>query len=307
MTVGRVRLKEHEYDFPLYRPPSEARSLLVRVTRGCTWNKCTFCSMYKHLRFQRRPLEDILRDIAWAEQCCRDDVETVFIGDSNSLVIKTTDILTVLNRLYRSFPGLTRVTTYARAKTLYKKPFDDLLRIRRAGLNRLHVGLETGNAALLKKIYKGATPETFIEAGRKVKEAGFELSLYVLLGLGGEEHWQAHARDTAAVLNEIDPHFIRIRTLQPQIGSEIYADLQTGVFTKATPETVLQEQRLLLENLTVTSHYLSDHITNYVPVNGTLPVEKASLLAVLDEAIGDLPGNTALQQQFSRKDQLKSL
>ncbi len=160
---------------------------------------------------------------------------------------------------------------------------------------------------LLKKIRKGATPDEMVAGCRKAKEAGFELSVYVLLGLGGEHLSAAHARDTAAVLNRIDPHFIRVRTLQPQPGSELYDDMAAGAFVKASHETVLREQRIMVENLDVTSEYLSDHITNYIPVNGRLPGDRHAMLRAIDEHSADLAHNAALHDRFARKDGLTSL
>jgi radical SAM superfamily enzyme YgiQ (UPF0313 family) len=184
MTIGRFGLRRRNYDFPPFRPPNEANSLLLRVTRGCPWNRCTFCSMYKGMKFEVRGLEEILGDIELARDLYGDRIGTVFIGDSNSLVAKTEMLVKVLNALFTSFPNIQRVTSYARAKTIAKKPLEDLIKIYQAGLTRLHVGLETGDRELLKEIEKGATPEEMIEAGKRAKEAGFEYSLYVLLGIG---------------------------------------------------------------------------------------------------------------------------
>jgi len=263
--------------------------------------------MYKHIVFERRPLEDIRKDIESASSLYGDVARTVFIGDSNSLVVGTDDVVAVLCLLYRLFPNIERVTSYARAKTLYKKPLEELKRLRAAGLTRLHVGLETGSRDLLKDIRKGATPDEFAAAGEKAKAAGFELSLYVLLGIGGQERWREHAGDTADVLNQINPDFIRVRTVQPQPGSLLYDDMKAGRFTKASHETVLREQALLVENLRVTSQYLSDHITNYVPVNGTLPEDRKSMLALIQENLDALKRDTGMRQRFSRKDRIKRL
>ncbi len=307
MAIGRLRLKPLSYDFPPWRPPSEAGSLLLRVTRGCTWNRCTFCSMYRDIPFQRRHLEEINADISSAASLYADAARTVFIGDSNSLSVKTGDLLQILRRLYASFPHIERVTSYARAKTLLKKPAGELLQLRQAGLIRLHVGLETGNARLLQKIRKGATPDEMVQGCLKAKQAGFELSLYVLLGLGGEELSEAHARDTAAVLSRIDPHFIRVRTLQPQPGSRLYDDMEAGMFTRASHETALREQRILVENLSVTSEYLSDHITNYVPVNGTLPRDREAMLRAIDEHVARIAHDEELRARCARKDRITQL
>src|SRR4030042_5763956 len=192
MAIGRLSLKDRGYDFPPYRPPSEAYSLLLRVTRGCPWNKCLFCSMYKDIPFERRPLEEIKEDIEAAAQLYGESARTAFVGASNSLVVKTELLCEVLRSLYASFPHLERVTSYARARTIAKKDLDDLKQLRKAGLVRLHVGLETGDAKTLAFIQKGATPEEMIEAGRKAKEAGFALSLYILLAIGGQQRWSGH-------------------------------------------------------------------------------------------------------------------
>ena len=246
MTLGRFGLRRREYDFPPFRPPSEANSLLLRVTRGCPWNRCAFCSMYKETKFEIRPVEEVLGDIETARDLYGDRVRTVFIGDSNSLVVKTEVLVKILNALLSSFPHIERVTSYARAKTIAKKSLEDLIKIRQAGLDRLHVGLETGDRDLLKDIAKGATPEEMVEAGRKAKEAGFEYSLYVLLGIGGETKWEQHAKGTAEVLNQIDPHFIRVRTFIPQPNSSIYEAMTEGRFQPPRPETILKETKLLL-------------------------------------------------------------
>jgi len=307
MAIGRLRLKNHAYDFPPYRPPSEPRSLLLRLTRGCTWPKCTFCSMYRHICFERRPLDQVRADILAARGYYSDVTETVFIGDSNSLVIGTDDFVSILELLREYFPNIRRITSYARAKTLQKKPLHDLKRLRDAGLTRLHVGLETGNALLLEHIRKGATPDEMIAGSLKAKAAGFELSLYVLLGIGGEQRWQEHSRDTAAVLSRIDPHFIRVRTFHPQPGCELYEELRAGSFAKASPATVLREQRAIIANLEATSEYLSDHISNYLPVNGRLPADRPQMLQTIDEGLASLSSDERLRSRLARKDNLQQL
>ncbi len=307
MTLGRFGLRRRSYDFPPFRPPSEANSLLLRVTRGCPWNRCSFCSMYKTVKFEIRDLEEIKSDIEMAKELYGDRVETVFIGDSNSLTIKTETLVQVLNSLYASFPHLERVTSYARAKTLAKKPMVDLERIRQAGLTRLHVGLETGDRELLKEIEKGATPEEMIEAGRKSKQAGFEYSLYVLLGIGGEEKWENHARGTAEVLNQIDPHFIRVRTFIPQPNSPLYEAMEEGRFHVPSPETILRETKLLLEELHVTSHFLSDHISNLLPLHGKLPGDKGKMIQMIDEALRGLGEDENLREEMEMRRRLTNL
>jgi radical SAM superfamily enzyme YgiQ (UPF0313 family) len=307
MTIGRFGLRRREYDFPPFRPPSEANSLLLRVTRGCPWNRCSFCSMYKGMKFEIRDVEEVLGDIESARDLYGDRVRTIFIGDSNSLVAKTDVLVKILNALFSSFPHIERVTSYARAKTIAKKPLEDLIKICQAGLTRLHVGLETGDRELLKEIEKGATPEEMIEAGRKAKEAGFEYSLYVLLGIGGEEKWEQHAQGTAEVLNQIDPHFIRVRTFIPQPDSQLYEAMVERRFQPASPETILKETKLLLERLQVTSHFLSDHISNLLPLHGKLPEDKEKMIQMIEEALKELRENDLLREEMEMRRHLTNL
>jgi radical SAM superfamily enzyme YgiQ (UPF0313 family) len=307
MTIGRFGLRRRDYEFPPYRPPSEANSLLLRVTRGCPWNRCTFCSMYKETKFEIRDLEEILGDIELAKELYGDRVRTIFIGDSNSLVIKTDMLVQILNSLHSSFPNLERVTSYARAKTVVKKPVEDLEKLLQAGLNRLHVGLETGDRDLLKEIEKGATPEEMVEAGRRAKKAGFEYSLYVLLGIGGEEKWESHARGTAEVLSQIDPDFIRVRTFIPQPNSPLYNAMMEGRFQLASPETILRETKLLLEELHVTSQFLSDHISNLLPLHGKLPEEKEGMIQMIEEALKAMEGDARLREEMEMRRHLTNL
>jgi len=307
MTIGRFGLRRQDYDFPPFRPPSEANSLLLRVTRGCPWNRCAFCSMYKTVKFEIRDLEEIRGDIQMAGELYGKRLRTVFIADSDSLVIKTETFLEVLKSLHASFPRVERVTSYARAKTLARKPFEDLERIRETGLTRLHVGLETGDRELLQEIKKGATPEEMIEAGMKAKRAGFEYSLYVLLGIGGEEKWAQHARGTAEVLNPIDPHFIRVRTFIPQPDSPLYEAMEAGRFQPPGAETILKETKLLLEKLEVTSEFVSDHISNLLPLHGKLPQEKERMVEMAEEALRRLREDHVLREEMEARRHLTNL
>jgi len=259
------------------------------------------------MKFEIRDLEEILGDIQLARDLYGDRIRTVFIGDSNSLVAKTEMLVKILNVLFSSFPHIERVTSYARAKTIAKKPLEDLIKIYQAGLARLHVGLETGDRELLKEIEKGATPEEMIEAGRKAKEAGFEYSLYVLLGIGGEEKWEQHAQGTAEVLNQVDPHFIRVRTFIPQPNSPLYEAMEEGRFQPGSPETILKETKLLLEKLQVTSQFLSDHISNLLPLHGKLPEDKEKMIQMIDEALRGLKENDLLREEMEMRRHLTNL
>ena len=305
------------YELPPFRPPTEAYSLLIRATRNCSWNRCEFCSMYKGSRLELRAVEEVKQDIItakmiadeimeWAWKIGYGDrvgmvarangilwlndglVKNVFIGDSNSVIMKTEDFAQIISFLYQTFPHIERVTSYARAKTLVKKRPDELRTLREAGLSRLHVGLETGDDELLEYVKKGATAEEMIIGGRKAIAAGFELSEYVMPGLGGKERWEQHAGETAKVLNEINPHFIRLRTLGLAPDTPLYEKNRQGEFTLQSLEGLLIEVRTLIQNLEATSQFVaSDFASNfYLPqVDGKLPEDKDRMLRALDNAL----------------------
>jgi radical SAM superfamily enzyme YgiQ (UPF0313 family) len=263
--------------------------------------------MYKDTRFEIRALDEVLSDIETAKELYGERVQTVFIGDSNSLTAKTEMLVQVLESLYSAFPHVERVTSYARAKTLVKKPAEDLERIRKAGLTRLHAGLETGDRELLETIRKGATPEEMVEGGRKAKKAGFEYSLYVLLGIGGENRWEQHARGSAEVLNQVDPDFIRVRTLIPQPNSALYDAMVKGDFGLTSPETILKETKLLLEGLNVHSVFLSDHVSNLLPLHGKLPEEKDRMIGIVEEGLKRFREDAEMKEEMEARRHLTNL
>jgi radical SAM superfamily enzyme YgiQ (UPF0313 family) len=279
-------------DYPYWevgpiRPPSEANSLLIRVTRNCPWNKCEFCPIYKQLQFEKRPVEDILKDIDSASRH-GDRYETAFLQDANSLILETPDLVKVIASLKEKIPSIQRVTSYARARTVARKTVEELKQLHEAGLSRLHIGLESGYDALLEYMKKGVTSELTIEAGQKVKESGISLCFYVILGLGGhlklegKETWRMHALETARVLNAADPDYIRVRTLAIKKGMPLYEKLQRGKFEKASDAEVVREEELMIKNLKVTSHFVSDHSTNVLMnVKGKLPEDKEHMLSII--------------------------
>jgi biotin synthase-like enzyme len=283
-------------DFPPYRPPSEAHSALLRVTRGCGWNHCTFCGMYKNSRFEIRPLEEIKREISLLAKIFPYS-RTVFIGDSGSLTHP--DILEIVRQISRTFPGLKRITTYARALTLVKKKDAGLSELHEAGLNRVHVGLESGDPIILKKIRKGVTPEAVIRGGQKALAAGFELCFYVLCGIAGDGRWESHADGSARVINAVNPDFVRLRTLSLVANAPLYKTWQSGGFVPVSPLNRLQETRRLIEKIQVNRdcELASDHLTNYLwsddgivyrGVDGILPRDREVMLETIDRAIKDI-------------------
>ncbi|MFH1538449.1 MAG: radical SAM protein [bacterium] len=288
------------YDIGPIRPPSEAQSLLIRVSRNCPWNKCEFCNVYKDTKFERKSLEEIKRDIdaaagAYAE--VRTAVRTAFLQDANALLTKTAVLVEAIEYLKSRFPSVERITTYARGSTLAKKSLEDLRRLREAGLSRVHVGFESGSAKVLEYVRKGVTPEQHIEGGKKVKEAGLSLSEYLMPGLGGKTLWREHAVESARVLGEIRPDFIRLRSLSVRPGTPLYEKMKRGEFVLLSEVEKVREIRLFIENLDAPgSAIVSDHILNLLQeVEGRLPDEKEKMLGAIDRFLGMEP---ARQENF---------
>ncbi len=306
------------------RPPSEAGSLLLRVTRNCPWNRCLFCPVYKNEKFSKRSIEEIKKDIfaiveaaeevkAVSEvnglngniidrqvvariQSERPELlqvafwlyqggENVFLQDGDSLLLPVDQLTEILELLIAKFPTIKRITSYARSKTLLKRSVEELKRLKKAGLNRIHVGLESGNDQVLGFMKKGVTGAEHIEAGRRVKEAGLSLSEYVILGLGGERWWREHALDTAEVINQINPDFIRVRTLAVPKVSPLYEKIVQGEFKLLPDDDVIREEKLFIENLQgINSEFYSDHILNLLEdVSGKLPEDKNKMLGIISQ------------------------
>ncbi len=274
-----------KYEEPVFRPPSEANSLLIQATIGCPHNRCTFCSMYKKKKFNIRSLAELIEELEEARTLYGNQVRTIFFPDGNTIVMKTNDLVTLFEAARDKFPHLERITVYGSSKFINRKSSEEWERLAAAGLNRVHSGLESGDDIVLKHINKGVTAEEAISAGKKVKQAGVELSEYVLVGIGGLKHWQQHAVNTARVLNEINPDFIRLRTYTPIPGTILYDEYSKGEFELPGPLEALREVRMLVENLTCDSMLLSDHISNYWNVQGRPSADKAALLAELDYAL----------------------
>ena len=306
------------------RPPNEARSLLLRVTRNCPWNQCLFCPVYKGRKFSLRTVDEIKQDIQTARDIA-DDIKAVswklgyngdindqvisgvlnssdhsnsyqsiavwmyygtnacFLQDADNLIMKTRDLVDVLKFLKEKFPEITRITTYTRSRTVVRKSVESLTQIRKAGLDRIHIGLETGYDPLLKLMKKGVSSAQHIEAGQKAIQAGMELSEYVMPGLGGQEMWKEHAKETAKVLNEINPHFIRLRSLRVPPRVPLYEKLEDGSFTMQTDDMLAEEIRLFIDTLNgITSTVTSDHIMNLLEeVSGKFPGDKEKMLDVI--------------------------
>ncbi len=319
------------YELGPIRPPSEAHSLLIRITRNCHWNRCTFCPVYKEKEFSRRTVDHIKRDIdliaTYVDQLksvesevdemmlvnqvhpvnrfgytsaliwFRNGMRSVFLQDADSLIIPPSEIIDILNYLTRRFPDIERITSYARSSTIAKIADDDLKAIAKAGLNRIHIGLESGSDTVLKKVRKGASKCIHISAGRKIREAGMELSEYMIPGLGGRRYSYEHAIESADVLNQINPDFIRLRQLATPSSKDLFED-----FERCSDIDVVQELRLFVEYLDVKNTWIvSDHILNLLPdIEGTLPNDKERILKLIDHFL-NLDQIVQTQYQLGRR------
>lgn len=313
------------------RPPSEAHSLLLRITRNCPWNKCKFCGLYKGKRFSIRPVSHIKQDIdrvrnhidkihavvqkspvgknpnisallaetprteqmvfQVAHNWFRGGMKSIFLQDANSLIIKPDDLVEILNHVRDRFPQVERITSYARSHTIARISDEDMARFASAGLNRIHIGMESAADGVLDFVKKGVDKQTHIKAGQRVKQAGIELSEYFMPGLGGRENSRANALETADAVNRINPDFIRIRTLAVPDSSDLATDVREGRFTKLNDVETAQELLLFLENLEgITSTLKSDHILNlFQEVEGVLPQDKSAMIAPIKKFLAMPP------------------
>ena len=286
------------YEGDIYRPPGEWKSYLLQTTIGCSNNTCTFCGMYLDKKFHIRPMADILEDIRMA-RAYYGDVERVFLCDGDAIIMRTQELLTILEALHRAFPSLQRVTTYAGPRSTLTKTPEELRTLREAGLTRAYLGVETGCDALLKQVKKGVDAAQMLEAGVRLWEAGMDLWVMVILGLAGTgEPSRRHMLDTAAMMNEMKPRHLSALTLTLDPGTELYQDYRAGRFHPITPRESLLEAKLLLENLTVDPlHFTCNHASNYLPLKGGLPEDRDRFLAMLDRA---LAGEQELRPEWSR-------
>jgi hypothetical protein len=316
------------------RPPSEAGSLLLRLTRNCPWNRCTFCSVYKKHPFSLRSVEDVIQDIDTlagfidllrnnpgsaelnlqelspgdeqafysARNWLQGGMEAVFLQDADSLVMKPDQVIAVLTHLRECFPEIKRITSYARSATIARISEDHLQQMAAAGLNRIHIGLETASDAVLQMIKKGVSKAQQIEAGVKTRQAGIELSEYVLVGIGGREFSREHALETADALNQINPDFIRFRTLRIPDSNDLFSGVEDCHWQRPSDLVQAEEILLFIQNLdNITSQIKSDHMFNLLQeIDGTLPQDKERLIAALQKFINLPPQERACFQVGKR-------
>ncbi len=325
------------------RPPSEAGSLLIRVTRNCPWNKCAFCATYKKRKFSRRSMDEIKTDVDAVENI-KGEIEdisrkmgeggkltrpvlshvmsspslpdnfrsvglwmasggdTVFLQDANSIMLSTDKLVEIITYIKDKFPEVKRVTSYGRAGSLAKKSPEDYKRLQQAGLSRIHMGVESGSDEILKLISKGATAEQIITGSRNAREGGVSICFYIIPGIGGVEFSNANAVESARVINEGRPDYIRFRSLFIKRGTPLHQLVLDGVFTPPTEDQIVAEIRELIDNIQgVETTIVSDHILNLLEeVEGKLPENKDRILGVIDEYL-QAPEEDRLLFQLGRR------
>lgn len=278
-----------DYDTPIFRPPSEADSFILRVTRGCAHNSCTYCNMYRGVKFEKLSDEQIMRQIAIAYSVDRDGVRKVFLADGDALVLPTERLLKILYTLKKYFPNLEKVSSYAAPGDILRKSVDELKQLREAGLQLLYYGMESGDSQTLKDIRKGVNGEQSIEVGKRVRAAGMDLSIMIILGIAGVPGSERHALATAHAINEIKPNYLSALSLMLYRGSELKDQFERGEFTPLPPYGLMEELKVIVEHLDLpeTEHmvFRSNHVSNYIRLAATLPRDKDLLLKDIDRSI----------------------
>jgi radical SAM superfamily enzyme YgiQ (UPF0313 family) len=274
------------YEGPIYRPPSEADSLLVQATVGCPHNLCTFCMVYKQgVKFKVRPTAEVKEDLEEAAAIYGRAVRTIFLPAGNTIAMPTAALAEICHHASSLFPQLERITVYGSAQYIVRKGLRNLQTLAAAGLKRIHLGLESGDDEILAQVRKGADSRTQAAAGVLVRQAGMELNSYVILGLGGQDRTDSHSRETARVINQMQPQVVRLRTLVPKINTPLLEDIQAGRFRMLSPHGVIRETMALLAAIAVPVEVASDHYTNYVNVAGRLSEDREALLNILQKAL----------------------
>lgn len=271
-----------KYEGRIYRPPSEFDSLIIQATIGCPHNRCGFCNMYNDRKFRIRKVADIKKDLNSGREKYGKNIEKIFFSDGNTILMKTKDLIEILNYSNKLFPNLKQVTMYGSAQYINLKSLDEFIELRKAGLSRLHCGMESGDDGVLKIMNKGFTKDEMHKAGRLVKEAGIELSLYYIVGLGGIDLSYNHAINSATLINKINPDFIRLRTLMPLENTLVDILYKEGKFKLLNAHKALEETIFFVQNLEgIDSYLLSDHISNYCDIRGIFPDDKEKIIREL--------------------------
>ena len=278
------------YEGNCFRPPSEAYSILLQVTVGCSHNKCTFCGSFKEKRFRIKDDDIILSDILFASKYMKGQ-DRVFLMDGDALIIPQKRLMWILDRIKEHLPWVRRVGIYANAKGVRKKSLEELIQLRQNGLGIVYFGVESGDDEVLKSVNKGTTPQNLIDMGRKVREAGIKLSVTVLLGIAGRERSLEHAKATGKVLSAMDPEYVGALTVMLVPGTPLYEDFESGKFQLPTEREFLQELREMIAHTNLTEGlFFSNHASNYLPIKAKLPKGKQEALSLIDSALnGEIP------------------
>ncbi len=285
------------YEGNMIRPPSEANSILLQATVGCSHNKCTFCGAYKGERFKIKTDDIIMADIAFAAKYCKNQ-DRLFICDGDALIIPQKRLVLMLTEIKKQLPWVNRVGLYANAKGIKMKTEEQLKELHDLGLDIAYLGLETGDDITLKNINKGATAATMIEMGKKIRSTGIKLSITVLLGIAGRERSQVHAEATGKVLSAIDPEYVGALSLMLIPGTPMYDEYESGKFSLIEPAEMLQEIRTMIQHTELSDGlFHANHASNYLPIRAKFPEDKKKTLHLIDEALG---GRVALKPEFLR-------
>ncbi len=274
------------YEGTVYRPPSEAGSLIIQLTIGCARNTCTFCNMYKDKSFRIRPLEDVAEDLEMARQYYnRIPVRRIFLADGDALIVKTKDLLYILDQCHAYFPEVERISVYGAPKDILNKTPEELAQLKAAGLDMVYMGLESGADEVLTAVKKGVTAAEMIEAGQKVRAAGMILSMTLISGLGGKNKWREHAIESAKVVSAIKPEYVGFLTLMIEPGTELFDQHARGEFELMNPMEVLDETELFIRNVDAEgTMFRANHASNFIALGGTLNKERDRILSQIEES-----------------------
>ena len=274
------------YEGDIYRPPSEAYSLLVQVTIWCTHNKCTFCKMFKDKKFRIRKLDEVLEDLAWARKRYR-RVERIFLCDGDALALSNNRLMPILEYISENFPECERVTIYGRATDVLKKTDEEMRQLYEAGMTMVYIGAESGSDKVLKDICKGETRQELIDSVKKIEACGMQASVTFISGLAGKAGWEDHAIQTGTMISEMEPSYVGLLTLMVEPTVPMYKDIESGKLQLLSAEEVMAETLLMLKHTNVSKKcvFRSNHASNYVSLRGDLPNDKEKMMALLRKAM----------------------
>ena len=276
------------YEGNIFRPPSEAYSLLVQVTIGCTHNKCTFCSMYKDKKFRVRDLDEVIQDLKWAKEHYR-RVERIFLCEGDALALSNNRLMPILEFISDNFPECERVTVYGRAKDALKKTDEEMRQLYEAGIKMVYLGAESGSEKVLNDINKGETRQEIRDGVKKIEASGMKASVTFISGLAGKDGWEDHAIQTGTMISEMQPSYVGLLTLMVEPGVPMADDIQSGKLRLLSAEEIMAETLLMLQNTNVQKDcvFRSNHASNYVSLRGTLPADREKMMALLRKAMNN--------------------